>query len=839
MTTVYGSYVNCTTSNGETRQLRVYATYTWNSTYSNTQSKLNLSAVGYQGKKQDAFTPSKGSITCTWKVTTSGGASSSDSAKSISEGSLAGTTLYPVLSSGGDMLFIRETFSYTVTVTVTAKRNVYTSGTSSKSVTFTVPALPSYAVTYSANGGSSTPAAQTKYYGKALALRGAISRADSTPGNYTVTLNGNGAANPSALTSKRTTKYSFSKWGTATSGGTTYAAGASYTGNAKLNLYAQWTTSETRAAVTLPTPSRSGFSFVRWNTNNVNTGTGYAGGSGYTPSGNVTLYAIWNRTVTYNANKGSGAPSAQTALATSAITLSSTKPTRSDYAFVRWNTNASNTGTGYAPGQSYPAQTAGATLYAIWNRTVTFNGNGNTGGSTTAQTALSTAAITVAANGFSRTGHRFVEWNTRADGTGDSYAAGASYPADNPSITLYAIWKRLPTATAPAVERCDANGVADPLGAYVRVSSTWATYDDVQGQDCTIEVLSDSTVVSSRTVALSGTSGTVSELMGGALNPNAAYTVRVTPKDAQGDQQQFAASLAAPSGYFAPRAASVLAQRCLPDGTLDDEGTCALVTVGWSVFDGSEGTTFAPSVTGTWEDSNGNAMAGSAYTLTQALSGAVSGTTMSGTAQLLFADLQPTSDTSVDPNEGKAYFTSAGVRVLSPSSDDVATYYEAADLFASTATFRVEVSVTDGVNSGGGGDVLTTAYYTMDVLGDCALYNPTTDTAVDSSKTYYRKVGQYDYVKVDDPVTEEIASYYEANGETPGHGISFGAPAKHEGFNVSMPQYAYERRMYPTFVYSDFPTDSGGNEDESQLPTTPCFVLVTSSPMKFYYCDGI
>ena len=44
-------------------------------------------------------------------------------------------------------------------------------------------------ITYNANGGSSTPAAQTKTYNVALALRGAISRAASTANGYTVTFN--------------------------------------------------------------------------------------------------------------------------------------------------------------------------------------------------------------------------------------------------------------------------------------------------------------------------------------------------------------------------------------------------------------------------------------------------------------------------------------------------------------------------------------------------------------------------------------------------------------------------------------------------------------------------
>ena len=630
----------------------------------------------------------------------------------------------------------------------------------SASYTHSKAAKTSYSVSYNANGGTSTPGGQTKWYGENIALAGAISHNATSAGSYAVTLNGNGAANPAALSAARTTYWSFARWGTATSGGTTYNAGATYSGNAGLYLYAQWNTSTSTAAVKLPTPSRSGYSFVRWNTNNVNTGSGYAGGASYTPPSAITLYAIWNRTLSYN-------------------------------------------------------------------------GNGATSGGVAAQTAIDTTAIAVASSNYVRPGYRFRAWNTKTDGTGTNYSPGGSYAAGQPSATLYAIWKRLPTASAPAVERCDANGRADPMGAYVSVETTWATYDDVQGQDCTIEVLAANGDVShSRTVTLSGTSGTVSEVMGGDMNPNAAYSVRVTLKDAELDQQSFSTTLSAASGYFAPRADSVLAQRCLPDGTLDDEGTCALVTVGWSVFDGSAGTTFAPSVTGTWKDSNGDPMTDAAYTLTQALSGPVSGTTMSGTAQLLFSGLQPTSDTAVQDN--KPYFTQAGERVLNPVSADIATYYESANLFSEAETYSLNVSVTDGVNSGVGGDVLTTAYYTLDALSDYYLYNRTADQAIDPAKTYFVKEGSR-YRKVDDPVVEDIGDYYEANGPRPGHGISFGAPAKHEGHNVSMRQYAFENVDMPFYFFTTLAIAKASIPAEAR----PCIVLTTSDWLLWQLDDVI
>lgn len=75
----------------------------------------------------------------------------------------------------------------------------------------------------------------------------------------------------------------------------------------------------------------------------------------------------------------------------------------------------------------------------LW--TVSYNGNGNTGGSTASQTKQSGVALTIAQNGFTRDKYVFVEWNTASDGTGTSYAPGASYTA-NAALTLYAIWKK-------------------------------------------------------------------------------------------------------------------------------------------------------------------------------------------------------------------------------------------------------------------------------------------------------------------------------------------------------------------------------------------------------------
>lgn len=100
--------------------------------------------------------------------------------------------------------------------------------------------------------------------------------------------------------------------------------------------------------------------------------------------------------VVFNANGGTGAPSTQNKVHGTALTLSSTKPTRTGYTFKEWNTKADGTGTKYAPGASYTANSA-VTLYAQWTANeLTFNAQSK---SSYYNTAAKTVSITGASNG--------------------------------------------------------------------------------------------------------------------------------------------------------------------------------------------------------------------------------------------------------------------------------------------------------------------------------------------------------------------------------------------------------------------------------------------------------
>ena len=76
--------------------------------------------------------------------------------------------------------------------------------------------------------------------------------------------------------------------------------------------------------------------------------------------------------------------------------------------------------------------------------TVTFEANGTVEypveGTMTPQTVNAKTDTALNANSFTREGYNFLNWNTAADGTGDSYADGATINLTE-NTTLYAQWE--------------------------------------------------------------------------------------------------------------------------------------------------------------------------------------------------------------------------------------------------------------------------------------------------------------------------------------------------------------------------------------------------------------
>ena len=190
-----------------------------------------------------------------------------------------------------------------------------------------------------------------------------------------------------------------------------------------------------------------------------------------------TIPALESFKVTYNANGGSGAPSAQTKYYGKTLTLSSTKPTRSGYTFVGWGTSADDTSSNYSPGGTYTANAAD-TLYAIWKKTITlsYGANSGTGApgsqSATVYNATTSYKFTLSTTKPTRTGYTFLGWSTSSSATSASYAAGGTITLSS-SDTLYAVW-RVNTFTvnyySNYADYCELD-VAVSLSTNVKVSS--------------------------------------------------------------------------------------------------------------------------------------------------------------------------------------------------------------------------------------------------------------------------------------------------------------------------------------------------------------------------------
>ena len=164
-------------------------------------------------------------------------------------------------------------------------RNVTVTANWSRTITITV-----FTLTYNANNGSGTkPANQS---------------------DGTVIVSGQHGLYRS--------NYVFTGWGTSSNGGTIYQPGQSITLTSNITLYAQWKSIRTITyninsgsgtvhpvqhvidgnSVVLSGQHgmyRSGYTFEGWNTSSSGNGTSYNAGKIIQPSGNLTLYAKWQR----------------------------------------------------------------------------------------------------------------------------------------------------------------------------------------------------------------------------------------------------------------------------------------------------------------------------------------------------------------------------------------------------------------------------------------------------------------------------------------------------------------------------------------------------------------
>lgn len=197
-----------------------------------------------------------------------------------------------------------------------------------------------------------------------------------------------------------------------------------------------------------------GYTFAGWATSPDGSGARYAPGARWTANGTLTLYAQWTpgqASLTYDGNGATGGKTdPQTGKTDEKINVRDNGFTRDGYTFVTWNTQADCKGNAVKPNSEWTLR-GSSTLYACWAgnaQTLTYHGNGATGGNTAAQSGKTGDELTTNANGFTRDGYTFVRWDTAKDGSGIAYGEGkngvSQYTMKPAGNDLYAIWKANP-----------------------------------------------------------------------------------------------------------------------------------------------------------------------------------------------------------------------------------------------------------------------------------------------------------------------------------------------------------------------------------------------------------
>lgn len=302
--------------------------------------------------------------------------------------------------------------------------------------------LKSYTVIWNPNGGSVSITSTTKTHGSTLGTLPTPTRAADV--QYT---------------------YTFKGWFTAATGGTQVSASTTVTKN--VTYYAQWTATPRSYTATfngngggtpspstitktygselgtLPTCSRTGYTFLGWYTASSG-GTKISSATKIT--GTVTYYAQWSinsYTFTFDKN-GGNTPSAIT-ITKEYNTAVGTLPTCTrnadntyKYTFAGWfDTSASSGGIQLT---TTTKVTSNKTWYARWtstyiNYTVTWNGNGGTPSKSSSSFHYNDALGTLPT--ATRTGYTFKGWSTSASGSVNV----STTTKVTGTVTYYAIWQ--------------------------------------------------------------------------------------------------------------------------------------------------------------------------------------------------------------------------------------------------------------------------------------------------------------------------------------------------------------------------------------------------------------
>ena len=253
------------------------------------------------------------------------------------------------------------------------------------------------------------------------------------PSGYTVILNGNDGVIGTSSTASFKTTYSFSRWNLSGGGS---ISGTTYTfGNSNGTLTAQYT----HTGRSLPTATRSGYTFKGWYT--TATGGTKVGDAGtvYRPTSNVTIYAQWEQIIVTSRvtlNVGAGKANSDTSFqGNSGTSITITNPTApSSYTVYLENNDG-----------SYSSTSARSTFkFSGWS----LSGGGSISGSTyTFGTSNGTLTAQYTQTGITltrptRTGYTLKGWYTASSGGTKVGNGGDVYKPSANGTTIYAQWEK-------------------------------------------------------------------------------------------------------------------------------------------------------------------------------------------------------------------------------------------------------------------------------------------------------------------------------------------------------------------------------------------------------------
>lgn len=162
--------------------------------------------------------------------------------------------------------------------------------------------------------------------------------------------------------------------------------------------------------------------------------------------------------VTLKANTGEGEDIVLEPDAEGKVTLPECTFTKNNFRFTGWNTNDDESGESYKPGDSITI-TEATNIYAIWvygdvelkYYKVTYDANGGEGETVDDSEYIENGIVVVMDNEFTREGYLFKCWNTKADGSGESYEPPFDEFDILEDVTLYAIWEEDPDYVPPVI----------------------------------------------------------------------------------------------------------------------------------------------------------------------------------------------------------------------------------------------------------------------------------------------------------------------------------------------------------------------------------------------------